>query len=452
MIDNYYDFDRAISIIDEVIKPSYLNKIQEIILRQVWEGKTYSEIATNFNYEMEYVKTKGYELWKLLSKSFGTQISKSNFVPFMRNQLNTRTESRLLHVQSFETVVWNTIVLSDKQLHWTTAPDVSNFRGRELELVRLNTWSQNPNCRCIVVSGMLGCGKTSLVTKFAKQVSDRFEYIIWFSLTDAPSVKFLLANYLHIFDPSSNKETDINSDSLHNLLAKLIYYLRQHKCLLVLDELQAILKAGDYTASYRQGYEEYGQLLRCLLSTQHQSLLIATSCIKPKILDYYSTDRVFFLNLKGLQQSSIVKVFSKRLTANLSETEWQNLSQYCQYNPQILNIVVGSMKNLMKEDIALVLRDIFRLKEIEELLDRELNYLSLLEKEIVYLLAISCCGSTFKTLERIISNSQSHSQRLESLNSLKERHLVLQKDNLYVLQPLIKDYARRKLINLGVKN
>ena len=138
--------------------------------------------------------------------------------------------------------------------------------------------------------------------------------------------------------------------------------------------------------------------------------------------------------------------------ANLSATEWQNLSQYCQYNPQILNIVVGSMKNLMKEDIALVLRDICRLKEIEELLDRELNYLSLLEKEIVYLLAISCCGSTFEALERIISHSQSHSQRLESLNSLKERYLVMQKNDVYVLQPLIKDYARRKLINLGVRN
>lgn len=427
MINNYYDFDRAISIIDEVIKPYYLNKIQEIILRQVWEGKTYSEIATSFNYDMEYVKTKGYELWKLLSKSFGTQISKSTFVPFMRNQIDTRTKSKLTSSQSSQKAVWNTIVLSNRELYWMTAPEVSSFEGRGLELAWLDTWSQNPNCRCIVVSGMHGCGKTSLVTKFAKQVSDRFEYVIWFSLTDAPSVKLLLNNYLQIFTSSLNIKTDVSSESLHHLLANVLNYLRQYRCLLILDELQAILEVGDYTISYLQGYEEYGQLLRCLISTQHQSLLITTSCVKPKILNYYSTDRVFFLNLQGLQQSSIIKIFSKRLKTNLTEFQWQNLSKYCMHNPLLLSIAIGSMKNLLPEDIELVLKDIFLLKEIEQLLEQELNYLSLLEKEIVYILAICCCESSIDALNEIISCSQSSSQKLESLNSLKDRYLIFQK-------------------------
>ncbi|HHP7232464.1 MAG TPA: hypothetical protein ACFCUY_16590, partial [Xenococcaceae cyanobacterium] len=76
--------DQVIQLIDHQINPSYLNKIQEIILKETWQGKTYVEIAKEYNYESEYIKSAGCELWKLISQAFNQQINKSNFVAFIK--------------------------------------------------------------------------------------------------------------------------------------------------------------------------------------------------------------------------------------------------------------------------------------------------------------------------------------------------------------------------------
>jgi hypothetical protein len=449
MITNSSNFELVIPLIDDVIRPSYLNKIQEIILKQVWEGKTYSEIANHYNYDSEYVKTKGCELWKLLSKSFGTQISKSNFVPFMRSQIN------LLESNSKpapEQVITVSNDLERERIYWTTAPDVANFQGRTAELTELNNWSQDSLCRCIVISGMVGCGKTTLATKFAKEIRDRFEYVIWFSLTDYTSVKNLLINYLKILDVRSEQNYADDANNIGNLLTQFVECLRTHRCLLIVDGVESILEGNGAAVSYRQGSEEYAQLLRCLVATEHQSLSVFTSSIKPKVLEYYASDRVAFLQLKGLKQSSVDKIYRNRFKNNLTELQWQDLGDYCHYNPQILNIFVGNYNNILPEDFEWSLKEISLLREIEKLLEREFQYFSELEKEIIYWLAINCSCKKVELLEHKITNFRPKSQLQESFDFLNKRGLILKQDNSYILQPLIKDYIQRKLVKIGLQN
>jgi hypothetical protein len=339
--------------------------------------------------------------------------------------------------------------------YWTTAPDVTNFQGREAELTRLNSWSQDPSCRCIVISGMVGCGKTTLATKFAKQASAQFEYVIWVSLTDSSSVKNLLKNYLQIFSTPAEDNLLDDTNNIGNLLAKFIEYLRTFRCLLVVDGLESILQGHHAAVSYRKGYEEYAQLLRCLVATEHQSLSIFTSSIKPKVLEYYASDRILFLPLKGLQQSSISRVYRDRLKTNLTELQWQNLTQYCQYNPQILNIFVGNLNNVSPEEFESSLKEISLLLDIEKLLERQLKYLSELEKEIIYWLAINCGCQETELLDCKISHAhfRPKSQLQESFNFLSERGFIeKQENNNYTLQALMKDYIQRKLIKIGLQN
>ncbi|MGL5877694.1 MAG: hypothetical protein ACRC2V_07935, partial [Xenococcaceae cyanobacterium] len=78
-----FDFEKVLTEIDRAIKPAYLNKVQELVLRHTYEGKTYSQIATTYCYEKEYIKTVGCELWRLLSKSFDRPINKANFTQFI---------------------------------------------------------------------------------------------------------------------------------------------------------------------------------------------------------------------------------------------------------------------------------------------------------------------------------------------------------------------------------
>lgn len=62
-----------------ILKPVDLNPIQELILRQVWEGKTYAQIAVKSGYNTDYIKSVGSQLWQCLSQVLGESITKLNF-------------------------------------------------------------------------------------------------------------------------------------------------------------------------------------------------------------------------------------------------------------------------------------------------------------------------------------------------------------------------------------
>jgi len=59
-------------------------------------------------------------------------------------------------------------------------------------------------------------------------------------------------------------------------------HLRKSRCLLILDNLEAILQSGQRAGRYRKGYEHYGRLIQRVGETQHQSCLVLTSREKPK--------------------------------------------------------------------------------------------------------------------------------------------------------------------------
>ncbi|WP_341731007.1 ATPase [Microcoleus sp. EPA2] len=71
--------------IDEVLNltrarlPKKLHPVQETILRQVWEGKTYTSIASTSNYGEHYLRNIASGLWQSLSEILQTPINKSNF-------------------------------------------------------------------------------------------------------------------------------------------------------------------------------------------------------------------------------------------------------------------------------------------------------------------------------------------------------------------------------------
>lgn len=71
--------------IDEVIQlvnaksDKTLNPVQEILLREVWVGQTYADIASNFHYGERYLRNAASLLWQSISEIFHTSITKSNF-------------------------------------------------------------------------------------------------------------------------------------------------------------------------------------------------------------------------------------------------------------------------------------------------------------------------------------------------------------------------------------
>lgn len=88
--------------IDEVVQLTRarlqkdLHPVQEIILRQVWEGKTYASIASASHYGEHYLRNTASGLWQSLSEILQTPISKSNFRSSLESRSLTAEERELI--------------------------------------------------------------------------------------------------------------------------------------------------------------------------------------------------------------------------------------------------------------------------------------------------------------------------------------------------------------------
>ena len=67
--------EEAIEIVEELLAPGGLNKVQELVFRQSWEGQSYSEIAASSSYDPGYIKDVGSKLWRSLSEAFKDSLS-----------------------------------------------------------------------------------------------------------------------------------------------------------------------------------------------------------------------------------------------------------------------------------------------------------------------------------------------------------------------------------------
>jgi hypothetical protein len=455
MMTKSVDFESVLSLIDKTIVPIYLSSTQEIVLRETWQGKTYSEIAYEHNYDSEYIKTVGCNLWQTLSNAFNEQINKSNFVPLMRQKTiecieTEKSEKSLPSIDQTQSTSTN---FKNEQLcHWATAPHTKYFIGREKELKTLGLWTQESDCRCIIVSGMVGCGKTTLVTKFAREIKNQFDGVIWFSLQQTPPLATLLDNYLNIINKNFGNPIKPKSLELNFLLSEFIECLKQHKILLVIDGLQYILNNNRVNVTYKQTFKEYGQLLRAIVTTSHRSLLIATSCIKPTILEYYSTNQVKFLDLQGfdLQTTKIFLNFKNSIF--LDEQIILPLSANLQSNPQLLKIASNHLDNFSTEDTEQILQDLSLLEAIMSLLEQELQYLSDLNQEIIYWLAISCSPLSLTELNQSFEIAQPRVKLLQGIDYLLKRSLIIKHGETYSLMPVMKNYLRRKLVKTVLQN
>lgn len=445
------DFNTILSLIDYSIKPAYLNQTQELVLKEVWNGKTYSKIAQDCNYDPEYIKTVGCNLWKTLSSAFNEPINKSNFVSFMRCRVGSLSTVKNEDIETTKNPQLESI---NHQFHidynWATVPKTSHFMGRKNELSILESCSQDVNCNCIVVSGMVGSGKTDLLKSFAEKVKYKFDYIIWVSLITPSPITTLIKDCLKRIDKNHENisKIDLKQQDLSSLLSYFINCLRNNKVLLLLDNLESVLEIDDNSFSYKRGLENYGDFLRSIVSTNHQSLLVCGSRVKLKALEYYGTNQVKLIDLQGLNQEYIFDFLTTKTSGIPNEEKILKLSESLQNNLKLLHIVDKHI-NFFEEyldDIHRISEELSLLEAVASLLEQELNCLSKLEKKIVLWLAIS---SFPISQECLINQTNYHNSKIKfssTIQSLKKRSLVIEQDSELSLMLVMKSYLRRKMV------
>ena len=442
------DFDSILQIIDSTISPNYLNSTQEIVLREVWNGKTYARIADDYNYDSEYIKTVGYNLWQILSDAFNEQINKSNFVPFMRRQAsfivgNSRRGQGVIDSS-------NSDKSEEQKCYWNTAPGTDFFWGREREIELLKSWNQELECHCVVISGIVGAGKTSLATKFSRDIQDTWDYVIWYSLDNPPPVTKLITYYLKLIDTDFVETLTESPDNLSLLISQFIQDLKKHKILIVLDGLENLLTIDKKKSSifYKKEFEGYGQLIRSIISAHHQSLLVCTTQVVPRSFRYYQAEQMKLLEIGGLCDLSVKKhIDESAFTSVVASSKLLQIYNCVGNNPRLMNIV---KKNLYmceeQENLNLLLNELSSLEETIALLEKEIEYLSNSQKEIIYWLSTSSSSVCLKELLIYSELSKTKLKFMQDLDLLEKKSLIVRQDSLLSLMPIVKNYLRRKLI------
>lgn len=86
------DIEKAIFIIENILNENgysdNLSDVEELVMRQCWQKQPYQKIADDFGYSHDYVKQIGAKLWRNLSISLNTKVTKHNIHSVLRSYIN----------------------------------------------------------------------------------------------------------------------------------------------------------------------------------------------------------------------------------------------------------------------------------------------------------------------------------------------------------------------------
>jgi AAA ATPase domain len=334
-------------------------------------------------------------------------------------------------------------------LSWGEAPDVSTFYGRERELQTLTDWVQRDRCRLIAIVGMGGMGKTTLVTKLAHQLQSQFTTICWRSLRNAPVLSSLLPDLIRVC--SQDRELVAISSTSADRISQLLSHLDRHRCLLIFDNIEAILQAGkadNLAGRYRQHYEDYGEFFERIGTSIHQSCLLLTSREKPANIAYLaSADRpIRMSSLMGLDLANSNYLFDAKSLSG-SPLGRSKLVEIYTGNPLALKIVATTIEELFDLDIDCFLAaETFIFDEIRQLFDQQFERLSEREQMVMYWLAIERELVGWQDLQAEIVPPIAKVELLDTLKSLRRRCLIEQSQGKFTQQAAILEYVTERTL------
>jgi hypothetical protein len=450
-----------------------LDSLQMAILEGALQGLKYEEIAKKCHRSKSHVKNIAAELWQTLSDMLGEDINKVN----VRSILERKAVSSIYNSPNSSQIVNSKInrshinICGEKRqdaeeakqrspsppdsaqnkerspiIDLTDAPELTgyydspsgdSFASRTSELSTLKQWILQANTRLITIYGLSGIGKSALALKLIEQTKTEFDYIIWVSLTNTPTLSTLQTELKQFFGRSQQPP-----------LPTVIDYFRSSRCLVILDDVQNIFSSSQLAGQYLAGYEDYGKFFKQIATSSHQSCLILLSWEKPReITALEALNRpVQTLHLKGLGEQAAEILREKGLA---DEEKWSDLIAFYQGHPSWLNIIAATILELFDGSVSLFLADetdLF-LGDLEPILESHLDRLSDSEKKAFYWLASQ--NEAVDISRQPADSELSQSEFWQSIQSLARRSLVekvlVGARSMFLLNPVFKAYIQCKL-------
>ena len=410
-------------------KGKHLDDLQESIIKGVWDGQSYQEIADECNRSESRVRNIAAKLLQLLSEELGEDIEKTNFRSTLErvyikssqviglgnhhsfhfctqtlNQSNTNNRENDINITS---------KLSHHDLNLT--PKIINFYNRKSELKTLSSWILDNNIRLISVLGLSGIGKTTLVKRWVDLNLDKFEVIIWKSLKYPKPLELLINDLLNACNQESKATIDDN-------LKQLFDVFTNKKCLIILDDVHHIFTSGEFSGQYQSVYQDYQNFFKLITETEHQSHLILISqeqCAEMECLDE-ELYPIKSLKLSGLEDGKILSGIGLKQD---QDSGLKLIEQY-QGNPMYLKDVALLIKDVFDGDVAEFLAEdsLVITKEMRSHFNQLFNRLSPVEQKIVLELSKFDQPVSREDLRQHLDLSSM--DLINGLKSLQQRYLV----------------------------
>ncbi len=420
-----------------------ISDIELEVLALAIEGESMAAIAKKLNTSSEAVRKRLSEVYK---KFHIAGAGPGKLARLQQILVSLYQENQSLPHLSPNIELDNREEVNRDRQDWGEAPESSVFYGRTEELATLEQWIVKDRCRMVAILGMGGIGKSSLVAKLAKQIQGDFKYVVWRSLRRAIPLNSLLSDIIPLI---SQQQKVYLPEDIDGRISQLIEHLRRHRCLLVLDDVEAILSNG-VAGYYREGYEEYGELLRRLGEQPHQSCLLIISLEKPREVSLLERENVSVrsLLLQGLKKKEASEILNSRGLAQ--DNGWETLIKVYRGNPLSLKIISTTIHELFDGSVTDFLGyDTLVIGDINDLLYQQFQRLSELEKDIMYSLAIEQEPVPLSKLKKQLFIPILPSDLLVTLESLSQRSLIEKSQESrgnFTLQPVIMEYVTNQLV------
>ena len=234
-------------------------------------------------------------------------------------------------------------------------------------------------------------------------------------------------------------------------LGDILNCLKDRRCLVILDNVESVLRPGDPMMRYRDGYEGYGEFFELVAKTTHQSCLLLTSREKPRAIANWreQEDQFAHSHLRESESQRVRTCSDEISTFSGNDVDWEQIVTLYSGNPLALELVARHIDQVFDGDLAAFLKSGHPMfTDLEVLLDWHVERLTQAETELIYWLAIEREPVTHPTFTKIRSIRVSRERIASTLQSLQRRipleHIV---SHQFALQPVLIEHLTTRLVN-----
>ena len=451
------NFEELIILVDDAVyrhHHKHLRDIDVLVLRESLNKKSYDQIADENNYTGQYLRQDvGPKLWNTLSAALETKIAKKNCSTvlesfwqknklFQASSIPSKQTQTSTQPQRLERLFSD----SPATIDWGNASDISVFYGRNQEISQLKQWINIEQVQLIALTGMGGIGKTSLAYKLTDMIHPDFEFVMVRSMRNAPKLKIILEQFLNLIGVESLGSTT------DDLIIQCLAAFREHRCLLVLDNVETLLDEKANVGTFSAEYKDYGQLLEQMADHSHQSCTLLTSreLPKPIAIRYGPSAPVRSWPLSGLKIDAVQSILQHKGLIDLHRPSLEEILTHYGGNPLALKIVAAGILELGQGDLRSVVpfleQGILQFDDISDLLGRQFQRLDDIERQVMYWLALHREPLSLVQLEKDILRFNILKQVPRAVQSLGRRSLLERNEQGFFLQPVVMEYVTQRFL------